>query len=155
MADTTNRWYHDDPNAWWSTENPVVQDALDRVTSLAMGHGGITKVIRSNIPDGINMIRAYHNTTGEPVGHIGYKQRPGRGGRIVDVKIDPKYQKSSRYAGELLKGFVDEMGPLMDDVGVAGTITNSPSFWKSLARRFKDHPKVGIIDELLGQGGFD
>lgn len=149
-----NRWFPNDPNAWWSMENPVVQDALERATEIAMGHPGFTKVVRSGIPGGINRIEAFHNTTGEPVGHIGYKQAPGRGGRIIDMKIDPRYQKKSRYAGELIRGFIDEMGPLINDIGIAGSITNSANFWKALAKRYKNHPSVNVLEQAIDLGGF-
>lgn len=154
MPEYENRWTPNAPGDYWSMQNPIVQDALDRATQLAMGGGGFTKVVRSSIPGGINRIEAFHNTTGEPVGHIGYKQAPGRGGRIIDVKIDPKFQKRSRYAGELINGFIEEMGPLINDIGIAGTITNSPNFWKNLAKRYRDHPASHILDQELEFGGF-
>lgn len=145
------RWQPNAPDAWWSMQNPVVQDALNRATELAMGGGGFTKVLRN--PSGINRILAYHNLTGEPVGHLGYRQIPGRGGRILDIKVDPKV-KGQGYGRELIEGFENEMGPLMKDTGMAGTISNSPGFWRNLAKRWQEHPIARGIEMALEFGGY-
>jgi len=108
-----------------------------------------TGVVKSENPEGINQVVSYHNQTGERLGHIGYKQRPGRGPRVVDIKMDPKYQKT-RYTGEMINRFIEEMGPLINDIGAAGTITNSPEFWKSLIRKFRNHPKIDVLKQMIG-----
>jgi ribosomal protein S18 acetylase RimI-like enzyme len=151
MADTTNRWYHDDPNAWWSTQNPVVKDALQRATQLAMGSGGMTKVIRNS--SGINMIKAFDDLTGREVGHLGYRQMPGRGGRLLDIKVNPNVQGQG-YGNQLIHGFEQEMGPNMADAGMAGTISNSPGFWRNLAKRWQEYPVSRGIETALQFAGY-
>jgi GNAT superfamily N-acetyltransferase len=134
-------------------EDPFLQDLKKRVYALATGggFGGFTKVLRN--PNGLNAIKAFHNTTGQEVGRMGYRQIPGRGGRIMDIKVDPSV-RGQGYGRELVEGFENEMGPLMNDTGLASSITNSPGFWGSLANRWQAHPIGRGIRTALEFGGF-
>jgi len=128
---------------------PGQEELRKRLQERSLGMGGATMGITKLIPgQGVNIIKALDNATGREVGQLGYRQMPGRGGRLLDIKVDPSV-RGQGYGRELVDRFEQEMGPNMKDAGFAGTISNSPGFWEHLTKRWEGLPiSQGIRQSL-------
>lgn len=111
------------------------------------GVGAWTKIVRP-AGAGTGLIQAFHNLTNAPVGRLGFRYMPGRGPRLLDIKVNPA-ARGQGYGRELIEAFEQLAGSKMGDAGFAGSISNSPGFWQQLAQRWQDYPIGKGIKQAL------
>lgn len=116
-------------NAPWGS--PEWNEDMDRrMMDLATGGvGGISRLV-SKAPWG-GVIKAFHNTTGQPVGQLGFKYRPG-GANIQNISTEPWVQGQG-YGREMLDKLAETAG---SNIGVGSQITNSLGWWERMAKEY-------------------